>query len=89
MGWAWVNQHSMHLHIVTLSKMFSCILVDDYHIGLQDKLHTDKLVKRLNLEEKAKIAYIYIYIYMYVYSCNHEINHEVVLTVICCVKECS
>ena len=22
---------------------------------------------------------------MYVYSCNHEINHEVVLTVICCV----
>ena len=21
MGWAWVNQHSMHLHIVTLSKM--------------------------------------------------------------------
>ena len=22
-------------------------------------------------------------------SCNHEINHEVVLTVIWCVKECS
>ena len=21
MGWAWVNQHSMHLHSVTLSKM--------------------------------------------------------------------
>ena len=29
------------------------------------------------------------YIYIYIYSCNHEINHEVVLTVICCVKECS
>ena len=31
MGWAWVNQHSMHLHCVTLSKM--PVLVDDYHIS--------------------------------------------------------
>ena len=32
MRWAWVNQHSMHLHIVTLSK-YCCVLVDDYHIS--------------------------------------------------------
>ena len=37
MGWAWVNQHSMHLHSVTLSKC--CILVDDYHIYRKHQLN--------------------------------------------------
>ena len=54
MRWAWVNQHSMHLHIVTLSKM----------------LRLGPAFSPLSRETRriqSRIEFIYLFIYLFIY----------------------